>query len=378
MENTPVTPGSRVLTPHGAGVINYVRMAPPDYREVAAVSVVLDSKKHIPSYNGSIVSVENIQPEPIAPAPAPEPIAEPIAPAAEDAPAAEPAPAWQVHTTRGAVAPSWAKAAIVAELERDVSDSMTDYFATRTETTVLIGWSAHDRDLFSEMRKAAATFPPTAHLGPGCDVWHVSVQLDTDIPRSNGAAYWKGGSSHWHSDALGIDGGTYSRTFETEAAARAWIAEQPADEPHPIYFDDVKAEFSWKVAKTSIEHREKYSMGAGYYLKGSRHYSDGWTVSKQKLYGTREFPEMLVYHAPTTKARATRAAAPATDAPTLTANPDKNGIEIRFPAKPAAEVLERLKANGWRWSRFSSCWYTKDTPAARHFAATLTEGSTNG
>ncbi len=55
-------------------------------------------------------------------------------------------------------------------------------------------------------------------------------------------------------------------------------------------------------------------------------------------------------------------------APTLTDNKAKDGIELRFPAKPAAEVLDQLKANGWRWSRFSSCWYQRNTPEQRAFA----------
>ena len=98
--------------------------------------------------------------------------------------------------------PEWAQAAIVAELVEDDSDIMTDYFNSRTIRTVVIGWSKHKRDLFPEMRKAAATFAETAHL-----------------------------------------------------------AEAPAD----------------------AEHREKYSMGAGYYLKQGWRDSDGWKVSKSGL-----------------------------------------------------------------------------------------------
>lgn len=60
--------------------------------------------------------------------------------------------------------PAWAKAVIMAELRQDVSDSHTDYFAGRTVRTVLLAWSKHTRDLFGEMRKAAARFEPTAHL----------------------------------------------------------------------------------------------------------------------------------------------------------------------------------------------------------------------
>lgn len=98
--------------------------------------------------------------------------------------------------------PAWAKAALVAELDEDCSDIMTDYHGSRTLRTVVIGWSKHTRDLFPEMRKAAAAFPDTAHL-----------------------------------------------------------ADAPAD----------------------AEHREKYSMGAGFYLKQGWRDSDGWKVHKRSL-----------------------------------------------------------------------------------------------
>lgn len=39
-------------------------------------------------------------------------------------------------------------------------------------------------------------------------------------------------------------------------------------------------------APESAEHREKYSMGAGYYLKDGFRHSDGWKVSKQRFYNT--------------------------------------------------------------------------------------------
>lgn len=95
--------------------------------------------------------------------------------------------------------PEWAQSAIVAELHQDDCDSMTDYFNAKTLRTVVIGWSKHNRDLFSEMRKAAATFPETADLA---------------------------------------------------------------------------------TAPENAEHREKYSMGAGYYLKVGSRYCSGWAVQK--------------------------------------------------------------------------------------------------
>jgi hypothetical protein len=51
-----------------------------------------------------------------------------------------------------------AKAVIVAELHEDESNSMTDYYGYRTKRTVILGFSTHTRDLFSEMRKVAANF----------------------------------------------------------------------------------------------------------------------------------------------------------------------------------------------------------------------------
>ena len=60
--------------------------------------------------------------------------------------------------------PTNAKAVIVAELHENDSDSMTDYFGYYTTRTVILGFSTHTRDLFSEMRKHAVNFEGTAHL----------------------------------------------------------------------------------------------------------------------------------------------------------------------------------------------------------------------
>ena len=105
--------------------------------------------------------------------------------------------------------PKEAKALIVAELETDDCDLMTDYFNTKKSGLVILGWSKHTRDIFSEMRKHAGKLPETEHL------------------------------------ALNPEGPDQS----------------------------------------SDEHREKYSMGHGYYLKHSGCYTTGWTISKTKLYG---------------------------------------------------------------------------------------------
>jgi len=103
------------------------------------------------------------------------------------------------------IIPTDAKAIIIAELHEDESNAMTDYYDYSTKRTVILGFSTHTRDIFSEMRKYAANFEGTACL-----------------------------------------------TEENE----------------------------------QYEHREKYSMGDGYYL-GKNKYS-GWIVRKEKFYGSRE------------------------------------------------------------------------------------------
>jgi hypothetical protein len=104
--------------------------------------------------------------------------------------------------------PADAKAVIVAELHEDDSDSMTDYYGYHTKRTVILGFSGHTKDLFSEMRKYAANFDKTAYLA---------------------------------------------------------------------------------TENKEYEHREKYSMGDGYYLGKSKY--SGWTVSKERICDREKFIE---------------------------------------------------------------------------------------
>ena len=47
-------------------------------------------------------------------------------------------------------------------------------------------------------------------------------------------------------------------------------------------------------ADADAEHREKYSMGAGYYLKASRRYSDGWKICKRPITGSSNDPAAYI------------------------------------------------------------------------------------
>ena len=110
--------------------------------------------------------------------------------------------------------PEAAQAVIVARLKQDESDMQTDYFASSTQRAVILGFSAHKRDIFSEMRKHASNFEETAYL----------------------------------------------------------------------------SEFN-----KNYEHREKYSMGAGYYLGESKYH--GWIIEKVPVYDRSRTIEEFAYTA---------------------------------------------------------------------------------
>jgi hypothetical protein len=59
---------------------------------------------------------------------------------------------------------------------------------------------------------------------------------------------------------------------------------------------------------------------------------------------------------------------------TLTHNEKMHGLEIRFPSKPDRAILDSLKAQGWKWSKFSACWYTRESAEQEAFAHTLFTG----
>lgn len=112
------------------------------------------------------------------------------------------------------ILPENALGVIVARLKQDESDSQSDYFASRTTRTVILGFSTHKRDIFSEMRKHASNFEETAYLAE--------------------------------------------------------------------YNED-------------YEHREKYSMGAGYYLGESKYH--GWIIEKEPIYNREQAIKSFAYAA---------------------------------------------------------------------------------
>jgi hypothetical protein len=287
---------------------------------------------------------------------------------------------WVTGAELLAAAPKGATRVVVAELNEDTSDSMSDYHGHRTSRSVVIGFSTLARESFPVLRKAAALFPPTAHLAPGHDAWSLYLAWDHDSSDETAKAgawlnysdsYYRGTGLpfHFYRDEYGLpnDGGHDGVQFATEAAADSWAADNPA-----------LAGCYWRKECRKFEHRENYSMGGGNYLKDGHGDADGWRVESQTIQYIAADARYQFFQ-PTGKQTA-KAAEPVAVVPvsgngvTITRNTEKGGLEIRFPSKPTADTLSALKANGWRWSKFSACWWSKASAAAEAFAEPLAGG----
>jgi len=170
--------------------------------------------------------------------------------------------------------PKDAKGLIVAKKVQDESDVQTDYFGSSQTDLVVLGWSKHDKDLFSEMKKFADVIPETAHLKEGKKFGvHVCVK---ETFQSNGRYYGEGSRSHWHRDVEEDEKG-HKLFFKTKEEAESYCMDNPLG---AVQFDETLVHFYWDVEEKSFEHREKYSMGNGYYLKDGFRDNTGWEVRK--------------------------------------------------------------------------------------------------
>ena len=140
--------------------------------------------------------------------------------------------------------PPGAVAAVVAELDVDECDSMSDYYGSSTSRRVLIGWRFTQRESFANLRKCAATFEPTSHLGPGRDVWTVRKVYSRDMETPARVGTREG-------DVIAVES---ELRAETEEDLRALMESVELETDYQAW---------GRVQKTSVEHRENYSMGGG-------------------------------------------------------------------------------------------------------------------
>jgi hypothetical protein len=121
------------------------------------------------------------------------------------------------------------------------------------------------------------------------------------------------------------------------------------------------------------ENRQNYSMGGGYFL-GERY--RGWKIRKMPLSFSFTLPlikEIIANGRNFAPAATIREAGKMIEGTEIRVNTELGGIEIYFAQKPSPAVLADLKVNGWRWSNKNKCWYKKDSPRVREFAAKFGE-----
>jgi len=143
---------------------------------------------------------------------------------------------------------------------------------------------------------------------------------------------------------------------------------------------DLRAiEFEW--------HTETYSMGHGNYLEAKTSHRTSREHAYRFNFGANEGEVPIFYEIQFGCYR--RKAIPHPDyylgdlteastkdiekanGKTVRENTEKQGVEILFDERPSDQILMRLKANGWRWSRFNRVWYNRLTPENLDFAKAL-------
>lgn len=91
--------------------------------------------------------------------------------------------------------PEWAKGVIVAHRHINESDPMSDYHGHRVGESIILAFSKHERNLFPELRKAAARAEETSHLAtkPTCPPGREEFWTPEDEHREN---YSMGGGTY--------------------------------------------------------------------------------------------------------------------------------------------------------------------------------------
>ena len=164
--------------------------------------------------------------------------------------------------------PAGTKAAIVALFRTDKSDTMTDYFGHSDGAPHIIAWSKSTRENFREMRKAVdlCDMEEIKHLGTGKDCYTIYKNAGPDDHRTRAGTL---------DDPL--TGETHFTTKE-EAQAVLDDAEMSDAEQIPPFVPEVP--YGGTIERHSIEYREKYTGGSGYYLAGGIGFVHGWVVKK--------------------------------------------------------------------------------------------------
>tara|TARA_R110001606_G_C15394867_1_gene652052 strand:- start:1641 stop:3047 length:1407 start_codon:yes stop_codon:yes gene_type:complete len=194
--------------------------------------------------------------------------------------------------------PKNTKAVIVAQNVTNTSNSLEDYHGSTTNQTIILAWSTHTRNLFPEMRKAAALHEDTKHLA--------TLPKDCEHKRS------------------------YSSLN--------------------AYLKETSNEFAdgWLVHKVNL-----FDKGASWVPQGvlAEHLTNPQSTKKIT-------PQEKDLAKPKDNSK-TNGGEPQNVA--LRFNDAKHGIELVFSEKPSESVLGLLRASSFRYHKRNNLWYAKHT-----------------
>ncbi|GAC03320.1 hypothetical protein [Paraglaciecola chathamensis] len=194
--------------------------------------------------------------------------------------------------------PENTKAVIVAQNVTNTSNSLEDYHGSATNQTIILAWSTHTRNLFPEMRKAAALHEDTKHLA--------ALPKDCEHKRAYSSlnAYLKETANEF---------------------ADGWLV-------HKVNLFDKGA--SWVPQGVLAEHITNPNPPKKI------------TPKKKDLAKSTDNSE-------------SEGGEPQNVA--LRFNESKHGIELVFSDKPVESVLSLLRASRFRYHKKYNLWYAKNT-----------------
>jgi len=146
--------------------------------------------------------------------------------------------------------PSNAKAVIVAEVRKNTSRLEEDYHGHQVTETIFLAFSTHDRDLFSEMRKAAKNSPLTAELENAPESWEHREKY------SMGEGYYLGERSH-----SGIVIKKQSWKYTNEHRTKETFEEMQIAAAQGRYFCDSAPEAEAAQAPEAMPRKEEIEAG---------------------------------------------------------------------------------------------------------------------
>lgn len=189
-----------------------------------------------------------------------------------------------------AAKPSWAKALIIAKLEENNSDLMSDYHSSRTVRSVALAWSAHERNDFNEMRKAALNFDDTKHLADDSEEGKKKLEHRENYSMGSGYYLAEYKYSGWQIKKVraGEFDSWYHGAFADPENIKITEQEQPKEKPAPVEVTPGKVQIIDYSEKAVAVIGETYPIREKLKELGGRFNRNlscgaGWIFSKKQL-----------------------------------------------------------------------------------------------